>query len=375
MERIKIINQRLIDRFLDFIKSLSGRDNIAIYHDTDPDGICSGTLMFKALNRMGLNVDVFEGFDHGDPDMVDDVLMKMEESNINVIIFLDLLADRYPDTIKKLERHARVVIIDHHPIENDVSSDRTIFIKPQIFAKDIVPSRYCTTKLVYDFMSRLVDLSDLDWLCAVGIIGDFAFDSWEDYLDRLYDKYNIEKKDDHIDSRFGKVVKLLSGAGTISFEEVEKAALKIVESSALDEAIDSLKEYEKVESEIRKTVENYRDFAEKYPEKDLLIVYVSSPYYINSIVATRISLKMPEKVLLVVQEDKSSSDRIAASARCQSKRIDTGRLLRDAIEGFEEASAGGHIPAAGANIRKSDYEVFKRRIIELVKKEEYKNGR
>ncbi|MBW3011170.1 hypothetical protein KY326_03055 [Candidatus Woesearchaeota archaeon] len=374
MTKLETINQRLIDRFLDFIKSLSEKDNIAIYHDTDPDGICAGTLMFNALEKLGLKTAIFEGFDHGDPNMVEDVLMKVKESDINVIMFLDLLADRHPEKIKEVEKYAHVILIDHHPIENDVSSEKTIFIKPQIFVKGIIPSRYCTTKLVYDFMSKLVDLSDFDWLCGVGIIADFAFDAWPEFLDGLYEKYNIEKKKNHIDSRFGTLVKLIVAANTISFDEVEKAAVKVVESKTMDEAIEKLKEYNIVEEEIQRIMDNPKEGAEEFPDKNMAIINIKSKYYINSIIATRISLTYPDKIFFVVQADKSDPERFAVSGRCQSKRVHLGRLMRDAIQGFEEASAGGHAPASGANLKKSDYEEFKKRIIEFVDKEEYKNG-
>ncbi|MCK4670781.1 MAG: DHH family phosphoesterase [Nanoarchaeota archaeon] len=371
---MNIINPRLIERFVDFIKALSPEDNIAIYHDTDPDGICAATLMFNALEKLGLKTAILEGFDHGDPDMVEDVLMKVKESDINVIVFLDLLADRHPDKIKEVEKHANIILIDHHPIENDVASEKTIFIKPQIFVEGIIPSRYCTTKLVYDLMSRLVDLSDLDWLCGIGIIADFAFDAWEDYLDGLYQKYNVDKKKMHIDSKFGAIAKLIVAANTISFEEAEKAALKVIESRTMDEAIENLKGYNKIEDEIQKFLDNSKECTEEFPDKNMAIIHIKSQYYINSIIATRISLNLPEKIFFVVQADKSDPERLAVSGRCQSKRVHLGKIMHDAVKGFEEASGGGHAPAAGANFKKEDYKEFKKRILEMVGKEEYKNG-
>ena len=51
---MKIVNEQLIKRFQDFIRDISPEDNLAILHDSDPDGMCSALILKKALNTFGL---------------------------------------------------------------------------------------------------------------------------------------------------------------------------------------------------------------------------------------------------------------------------------------------------------------------------------
>jgi single-stranded DNA-specific DHH superfamily exonuclease len=52
------------------------------------------------------------------------------------------------------------------------------------------------------------------------------------------------------------------------------------------------------------------------------------------------------------------------SARSSNGKIDMGELMKKGIEGLEDANGGGHIPAAAAQVRSEDAEIFKKRVLE-----------
>jgi len=76
------------------------------------------------------------------------------------------------------------------------------------------------------------------------------------------------------------------------------------------------------------------------------------------------SFKMPNKTLVVCQQNGKMID---ISARRQDRKVAVNNLLIEATRGLQNATAGGHIPAAGARILAKDWNLFKQRIIRLQK--------
>jgi len=58
-----------------------------------------------------------------------------------------------------------------------------------------------------------------------------------------------------------------------------------------------------------------------------------------------------------------TGDKIKISARNQSQKVNTFDLMKNAISGLKNASAGGHIAASGAVIQKKDLQQFKQNIL------------
>ncbi|MBD3259170.1 hypothetical protein GF371_00905 [Candidatus Woesearchaeota archaeon] len=356
-----IINQGLIDRFIEFIHNIKPSDKIAIFYDNDPDGICSGVLMFKALKLLGCTPIIFECAPHDEPRYYDEIIERMQQKKINKIFLLDLVVEQKHDVMKKLEKFAELVIIDHHPFDRDLTSKRTIFIKPPLYVIGINTTRYCTTKQVFDLLSHVIDISQYEWLAVMGIIGDYAFDSWQDFLEHCFRKYEIKEEPDIYQTQFGKVTRYLNYVRTIDNKEVKKVAESLLEIEDFGTAFSILTKYQKIENEIENFIENYRKHTEEHPEKDLLIVHVQTPYKINSSVATQLSRRrFPEKVVVTYY---FTDGHVWISARRQDGKMNMGEMLKKCIKGFDEANAGGHVPAAGCSIKKEDWPEFKERLI------------
>ena len=114
---------------------------------------------------------------------------------------------------------------------------------------------------------------------------------------------------------------------------------------------------------------NNRNKAEIYD--DLVIYYVKPKYKVSSSLSTILNLQYfkDNTILLIAEYD--DKEYLEISARDQRCIIKLNELLRECIKDSDGSSAGGHIPAAGARIKKKDLGIFKKRLIDNYKS--YKN--
>ena len=177
----EITNHDLVKKFTDFIREITTEDRIAILHDMDPDGSCSAIILKKALFTLGVQPKYIHHLVEGKEKtyFTQTIRKELSSRNINKIICLDKPVDMsYPKDIEYLQTFEKVCIVDHHKMDKDINSEKIVLIKPQLFAKNIEPTKYNTSKIVYDLTSNIVDVSNYDWICAVGVIADFNYDQW-----------------------------------------------------------------------------------------------------------------------------------------------------------------------------------------------------
>ncbi len=105
----------------------------------------------------------------------------------------------------------------------------------------------------------------------------------------------------------------------------------------------------------------------------MIFIEIDSRFRIKSPLVNKLSIrKFPKKVVLVLSPANQYGD-IKISARNQaagknSKAVKVNQLLEYATKGLEGSAAGGHAPAAGATVKKQDWDIFKERILTYLKK-------
>jgi len=105
------------------------------------------------------------------------------------------------------------------------------------------------------------------------------------------------------------------------------------------------------------------EFPEKkiYSEKqDLYFYEIESKFNVCSSVTSLISKMKPQSSFVFMQR---WGEIIKFSARNQGGTRDMGALMKSCVSGFDEASGGGHAPAAAAKIKEGDLEDFKSRLL------------
>ena len=284
----------------------------------------------------------------------------LKKRKITHLITTDLAVDQRKDQIKKLEKFMSILIIDHHKLYNNVNSDKTIVVKPQLFQSEIDPSQYCASKLSYDLFSELVDLHDLDWLAVVGIIADSTYRSWKPFAKKTFRRLGLSTPENPFNSALGRICNLMAYYEIYSPTTIQKLYYAVRNANNYKSALNSeIKKAELVNKEIEYFLRNYERFTEKH--KDLLLVHIKPKFRIGSILATRISNTLRHKTIVVAQEVKG---RIFVSARRQDFKVAVNDLLEQSVKDIKESSAGGHVPAAGARFAKEDYTEFSKKIID-----------
>jgi single-stranded DNA-specific DHH superfamily exonuclease len=360
-------NKKRIKRFKDFISSITKKDRVAVIHHTDPDGVCSGVILSKLVERIRKKKIDFRINQRGNIHYItDDTIKRLKAKKINKVIITDLTVDEHPVGVKKLSEFASVLIIDHHPVYNDLDSKKIVMIK-SFFVSDISSSRYCAAKLSYDLANLMVDLSDLDWLAAVGSIGDIATGPFRPWLRKVFRRHRIKLKKDLFKTRLGGVAILISSAESFDVKNVKLCFDIIYKARTYRDVLKSrLRVFrKKIDDELQHYIRNMRSLAEIYPDLDLIYYEMRPKYHTKSPLCTILGIKYPNKTIVTVDLRKGM---VSASARRSDSKVAVNKLLSGAVKGFKSANAGGHVFASGANFYKKDYKKFKKRIISLLKK-------
>jgi len=351
----------LVENFRDFLKSTClPNARVAVIHHTDTDGICSGVLAAKIVERFRKKpVEFATGIDwHTIPDSV---IALLKKKRISRVIITDLSADESPKQLAKLAKFARILLIDHHTLHIRGMKNLTI-IKPQLFSS-VQSSAYCASKLCYDFGREVVYLSDLSWIASMGIIGDAGYSTWREFVNHSLQKLGFNPRKDIWRSELGKAASSISAAMSYNKKNI-KLCGRVV--SQAESPIQISAKLEQFANKIRRTIAfNLYKLGKIKPVGEIIFYNVVSKYDVKGSVATMASFKKPHKTLILYRQ---TGNMIDISARRQDRKVAVNTLLENVTKGLKNATAGGHIPAAGASIRARDWEKFRQRIIEYAQK-------
>ncbi len=349
----------LVQRAEYFFTTLKPVEKIALLYDTDPDGITSAKIITEALAKFGLQIKLNLTLRNKEHSISDDLIHTMIQNKITILIVTDKAVDSDPKQIKKVEKFARICILDHHFVENDINSERTILFKPQLIGSSIPAAHYCSAKLSYDLLNQVIDISKLDWVAAIGIIGDMASSAWPEFLQQVRQKYSINGI--HQQTQLETISNLIFFAEAL--DEAQNCFEILLQSKNPSDAARRLDKYKTVQQEVDYYINNLDQLVEQYQDHKLIILNINTKTKIKSVVSNIIAMQYRNHTILVSQQ---IGPKIAISARRNDAKENMNLLLQSAITGLE-GNAGGHIPAAGASITIEDFPLFKSRIIKACK--------
>ncbi|MFC1686028.1 hypothetical protein ACFLZZ_03330 [Nanoarchaeota archaeon] len=345
-----------------FINSITPKDKIALFHDIDGDGLFATGLLIKALQRLNLKPILLIGIGREEISPSKNTIKRLKNAGITKLFILDKPSDIDLEAIKQIEKFSDILIIDHHKIFGKAPSKRTTIIKPQFFTK-IPPSGYPTAKMIYTLFSKLVDLTDLDWMAAAGTMSDTASGDW--IVRDVVKKYGFKDKDPW-DTPLGKLENYISLSALHKSGDHNTSLKILIESNTYEDVLNSKlkKPYIAVYGEIQKHIKKFKRISEF--KDDLVFCSIKPKYKINTPFLTIMSVKYyPNHTLVLITDFPPNKSRI--SFRRNDFKKDTSNIAREAIKGFKQAQGGGHAPASGAIILKKDLEEFKRRVEKLNK--------
>jgi len=318
----------------EFLEKISSEDKVAIIHHNDTDGFASGILLYDWCKQKGTIPKTFTF-----------VYKQWKEISLEEFDKI-LIADVAPGGILDLNLplNKQILYTDHHPKKETIPEE--------IFA-------YQTAEEGYIPSSRTVgELTGLKpWLALSGTISDAAdlYSENDEYLKKGLEKYNLsleefKKKIDH------KITNFLC-----YFHKNPNDAFEILKDINTIEEIEKIEKYsEPIENEIREIIDNYESKRENL--NNATFYHFTTKYNVKKPVAAIISRNEPRTAFIFAIPKMESDHQIELSARNQSRKIDTSKLLEAGISGLENAQTGGHFAAAGATIETKDLDKFKENI-------------
>lgn len=336
------VSAKEIEKLRDF---LDIRGKKVLFYHRDCDGVCAAALWLRFFSD-------FEARPREGPGMDNRFVRYVIDQDPDLLVFLDMPVDQEWKRIGKILDSlpdVRILVIDHHIVEKDLNAGRVLHINPK-FRHDIyLPAAF----LVYRVLEKLgEDVGEVKWIAALGVVGDYGFEDCRDFLDKAGIK------------NLNKGVEFISAAITLKGLKGANLVLKILLAS------DSYREFLKtktlglwkkyVEKEFRDVIGNFRKEKEEHRDANLVIYTIKSRLNFTSVVATHLSDKLPDKVILI---GKKGKDMWKLSVRNQSGKVNVGDLVKKCVKGI--GSGGGHKKAAGGIVK--DWEKFKRRILEGLK--------
>jgi single-stranded DNA-specific DHH superfamily exonuclease len=330
--------------FYDFLNKLNKKDKIAVITHIDLDGIASAILIKEILKQKKLKINSFSFINYGTG--VFEKTEKKFKKGINKIIIMDISVDSDIEGFEKLKKKYDVLVIDHHPFE--LKSDNMIKTK----------SEDCATFAIFEMAKDEFDLKKWEWLICSTMIAEFSYKSKSnlEFIKSHSPDFSLE---DVYASKYGEISNKIYST-VIYFKGKEKKVFDML----LKDKMKRINKYSLIiEKEIQKGIEKFKKEAEFYPKRNLYFYYDNPKFSTNSFIATNLSIKDPEKSFVFVHDTQDNPDFVSVSSRNQNGTENMNLLMKKGIEGLEDASGGGHIPAAGAKFLKKDLEKFKENIL------------
>lgn len=145
-----------------FLERTPKEARVVCLHDTDADGITAGVLWQRALERLEYSKLHRIVPDRERNAWTDENKRRVNETKPDFLFVLDL-GNQPHDVVENVP----TCFIDHHR-PGQTREDQTLI---SAYSWNPVPN---TSLIVNDLFSPLVDLSDLDWIAAIGAFSDLG---------------------------------------------------------------------------------------------------------------------------------------------------------------------------------------------------------
>jgi len=332
-------------RFFEFMGNLDEKDKIAIISHIDLDGIASAVLASRIIGK----VDYLRFIDYR-PGVLKNVILELKKNKIKKIFILDLAIDSKED-IAEMEKFAEIVVIDHHPFQNDMNSEKTVFMKAE--------SENPAAAMCYYLFSKMQQIPG--WIAALGIIADKPHVYNSENNPRVFEDFNLGK--DKID--LWKYVFNLN-LSIIYFKGSEKKVYDLINES---KELSNLTKLDKYSWIVEEELEMWRKRFEKEKEVfgSLVIFHIEPKYLVKSILINELSVQDSGKTFVFISA-KKGDEFLSISARTQMENVNVNTLLRNSIIGIENSTAGGHVKAAAARVPVKFLGKFKENLIKDYRK-------
>lgn len=343
--------------------AIDNNKKIGILFDSDSDGVTSGAIMHRYLERFGANLEDFinHGKSHG---LQSDDLEKYKSCYVLIIVdSLDSTIDNYRD-VQINSDITDVIVLDHHAINPDIPYDDYVTLVSS--QRDYGNPQLSGAGVVWKFCAYVDSVEGTDYandyidLCAVGLQADMMnmIVPENRYImnEGLSEVHNLALK------------KMVGGFGFDSKAIAFSVAPLINSSNRMDKNEDAMKAFlsddnlevlshmrvlkkckEQQNIEIDAMMPDIQRQIDKQLDKKIIIIKIETENGLSGLIGNRI-LSVYKRPIIIV---KDCGDVYAGSMRAVG--VDDFRQM---INDSGLASAFGHENASGVEIPKKNLKAF-----------------
>lgn len=368
-----------------FSSIFRGNPAFLIFHD-DADGCSSASIIHHLISErssgplLGLSAP-----EKHSVDLTATLIQEMLNRKPRVILSLDLPLRNSIEALGNLldQLDAKMLVYDHHIPTKYVSwPTRCIQINPRDLGFGNIPASYYSFLIYKHYKGK----HDLCWVAATGVVADYCTNYCRDLIEevKLHYPYLYPYKEINqtsaILSPLMKIGDLLnagyqhssdSSGATIAVKALEEA-IEINDPNALlkgtTEYASTLHRYRKeVDHELKMYLRKFNSEAEFYLNSRLALYSIGPKYEIVSGLASRLQHLHFKKVIAVTAPMNSNLMKISLR-KGKEVGIDLADLTNRTTAKLKSASGGGHSDAAGCVIRLDDIDLWKKEVLDYLRK-------
>lgn len=260
------------------------RGVVAIGCDHDVDGLASGVLVARAVERMGGRAEIVP-VARGEHAHVTSYRERLAACAADAYVITDMGSRAEPIGLP-----APTLLVDHHDSEAFppdavvVSASRRIPVAP-------------TSYLAFELVKTLVDVGDLDWLALLGSVADLGAEATFGDLPAWRARHRMK----HVT----ETIALLNAARRAGAHDV-KTSLRVLRaaSSAAEVAGGHSAEIERLRGYRAEVAAEVTRFARTPPRVhgDVAVIRIQSQAQIHPLIAVRWKARLAGKIVLVANE-------------------------------------------------------------------------
>jgi len=316
------------------------RDAAAVaLHDSDADGLSAGVLWQRGLERMG-----FSNIQRLLPDRQRSAWSEgnrrtLQDANPDRLFVLDLGSQPEP-----VLPGIPTCFVDHHRPGGAPSGDTLV----SAYAWDPIPT---TALLTWELFAPMTDMSDLDWVAAIGLMGDLG--------DAAPFAMLAEAKKRYTAKYLKEAVALLNAARRAARYNPQAAARALLAHADPRDLVNSqsadVQTLRDAREEVKAAMEEAKKAAPVFSGQ-VALIRASSPCQIHPLVAQIWRTRLP-KFIVIAANDAYLPGRVNFSAR-GARGVNVLEFLRSVPlppgegnfgQGHDQAS-GGSLPVARWNL-------------------------
>ena len=316
-----------------FLAKTDKNSRVVALHDSDADGVTAGVVWQRGLERMGF-ADVQR-------------VIPTRERNAWTPSTAALLNEAKPQTLFVMDLGSQptpviegvpTCFIDHHHPEGCPPGDTLI----SAYTWDPIPN---TSIIIYDLLKSRVDISDLDWIAAIGTLSDLGDRAPFELIELAKKKYTAKY--------LKEVTSLVNAIRRSSLYNPEAAARALLAHDSPRAFYDDMTSPDiallrTAREEVKAAMEEARKAAPIFAGQAAL-VRLNTPCQVHPLIAQSWRTRLPKYIVIVANEG-YMPNRVNFSARAQ-----TGTNVLQFLRGFDigegEGSFGhGHDQASGGSL-------------------------